>query len=122
VQPDDRNPNDLLGDGVMAPRPNTKKRADSQKKRSGKNLTGVWVLILALFMGELLFYTWCRVKCVEVGIAISAERRKAEDLNTLHNSLKIELARLKAPERISYIARNKLGLDMPEPSKTILVP
>ena len=85
-------------------------------------MTGVWVLILALFMGELLFYTWCRVQIVRVGIAISAERRKAEELNTLRNSLKIELARLKAPERISYIARRKLGLDMPEPSKTIMVP
>lgn len=100
----------------MAPRPNTK------NKRSGKKMTGVWVLILALFMGELLFYTWCRVQCVQVGIAISAEHRKAEELNTLRNSLKIEQARLKAPERISYIARKKLGLDMPEPSKTILVP
>lgn len=85
-------------------------------------MTGIWVLILALFMGELLFYTWCRVQFVRVGIAISAERRKAEELNTLRNSLKIELARLKAPERISYIARRKLGLDMPEPSKTIMVP
>jgi cell division protein FtsL len=100
----------------MAPRPNTK------NKSSGKKMTGVWVLILALFMGELLFYTWCRVQCVQVGIAISAERRKAAELNTLRNSLKIELARLKAPERMSYIARRKLGLDMPEPSKTILVP
>ncbi len=107
---------------MMAPRPNTKKSPDTPKKRSGKPMIGVWVLILALFMGELFFYTWCRVKCVEVGIAISAERRKAEELNTLHNSLKIELARLKAPERISYLARNRLGLDMPEPSKTILVP
>ena len=100
----------------MAARPNTK------KKRSAKKMTGIWVLVLALFMGELLFYTWCRVQCVQVGIAISAKRRKAEELNTLRNSLNIELARLKAPERISYIARKKLGLDMPEPSKTIMVP
>lgn len=97
-------------------------RQNTKKKPSAKKMTGVWILILALFMGELLFYTWCRVQCVQVGIAISAERRKAEELNTLRNSLKIELARLKAPERISYIARKKLGLDMPEPSKTIMVP
>lgn len=85
-------------------------------------MTWIWALILVLFIGELLFYTWCRVQCVQVGIAISAERSKAEELRTLQNSLKIELARLKAPERISYIARKKLGLDMPEPSKTIMVP
>jgi cell division protein FtsL len=97
-------------------------RRNTKKKPWAKKMTGVWIFILALFMGELLFYTWCRVQCVQVGIAISAERRKAEELNTLRNSLKIELARLKAPERISYIARKKLGLDMPEPSKTIMVP
>ncbi len=97
-------------------------RRNTKKKRPVKKMTGTWVLLLALFMGELFFYTWCRVQCVQVGIAVLAERRKAEELNTLRNSLKIELARLKAPERISYIARKKLGLDMPEPSKTIMVP
>lgn len=85
-------------------------------------MTWIWALVLVLFIGELLFYTWCRVQCVQVGIAISAERSKEEELKTLQNSLKIEMARLKAPERISYIARKKLGLDMPEPSKTIMVP
>jgi cell division protein FtsL len=99
----------------MAARPNI-------KKRSTKRMTGIWVLILTLFIGELLFYTWCRVQCVQVGIAISSEHRKEKELKSLQNSLKIELARLKAPERISYIARKKLGLDMPELSKTILVP
>lgn len=73
-------------------------------------------------MTELLFYTWCRVKCTQRGIAISAERRKQQELTTLANSLKIELARLKAPERISYIAKQNLGLDMPDPSQTIMVP
>jgi cell division protein FtsL len=94
----------------------------NMKKRAEKKIPWVWVMILALFIGELFFYTWCRVQCVRVGMAIAVERRKHEELKTLKNSLKIELARLKAPERISYIARKKLGLDMPEPSKTIMVP
>jgi cell division protein FtsL len=92
------------------------------KKRAEKKMPWVWVMILALFIGELFFYTWCRVQCVQVGMAIAVERRKQGELKTLQNSLKIELARLKAPERVLYIARKKLGLDMPEPSKTIMVP
>lgn len=92
------------------------------KKRTEKKIPWVWVMVLALFIGELFFYTWCRVQCVQVGMVIAVERRKQGELKTLQNSLKIELARLKAPERISYIARKKLGLDMPEPSKTIMVP
>ena len=81
-----------------------------------------WIMILFLFIGELLFYTYCRVQCVQTGIAISSERRKQAELNALQNSLKIELARLKAPERISVIARKNLGLGMPDPAQIILVP
>ena len=85
-------------------------------------MTGTWVLLMSLFIVELLFYTWCRVQCVQVGIGISQETHKTEDLKTLQNSLKIELARLKAPERISYIAKTQLELDMPEPSQVVVLP
>lgn len=85
-------------------------------------MTGTWVLILSLFIIELLFYTWCRVQCFQVGLAIGQETRKAEDLKTLQNSLKIELARLKAPERISHIARTQLELDLPEPRQVVVLP
>jgi cell division protein FtsL len=97
------------------------KKSDA-KKQPAKKITWIWAMLLVLFIGELFFYTYCRVQCREVGMAISAERRKEAELKSMRNSLKIELARLKAPERISYIARKKLGLEMPEPSKTIMVP
>jgi cell division protein FtsL len=83
---------------------------------------GIWVLVLSLFFAELLFYTWCRVQCVKVGIAIGQENQKQQELKTFQNSLKIELARLKAPERISQIARNQLGLDLAEPQQVVTVP
>ena len=92
------------------------------KKSAPKRMTMTWVLILFLFIGELLFYTYCRVQSVQVGIAISDERHKQKELVALQNSLKIELARLRAPERISVIARKTLGLEMPDPSQIILVP
>ncbi len=96
--------------------------ARKKTKTTGRRLTGVWALVLALFMVELLFYTWCRVQCVQVGISISAERNRQQELGDRQNSLKIELARLKAPERISYIARKKMGLIMPDSRQTIMVP
>jgi cell division protein FtsL len=92
------------------------------KKPPSRRLTGVWVLILSLLVSELLFYTWCRVQFVQVGMAISEESRKAASLKTLQSSLKIELARLKAPERISHIARTELGLNMPEPKQVVVIP
>lgn len=80
------------------------------------------MLIFSLFMAELFFYTWCRVQCVQVGIALSAERRKQQELSALQTSLEVELARLKAPERVMRIARKNLGLRMPEAQQTIMVP
>jgi cell division protein FtsL len=91
-------------------------------KHPGKRMTWTWVLVLVLFITELLFYTYCRVQFVQVGIAISTQREKQKELTALQNSLKIELARLKAPERISVIARKNLGLGMPDPAQIIMVP
>ena len=84
--------------------------------------TSGYALLLALFIGELLFYTWCRVQCVRVGIAIGQENRKVEAMESLQNSLQIELARLKAPERIAHIARNELQLEMPDPRQVVVLP
>ena len=92
------------------------------KKGTAKRMPWTWVLIMSLFIAELLFYTYCRVQCVQVGIAISTERSRQRELTALQNSLKIELARLKAPERISVIARKNLGLGMPDPAQIIMVP
>ena len=97
--------------------------AKVKKRQSRKPVTtGTWVLLLSLFMVELLLSAWFRVHCVQTGYAIGKENRKAQELVSLQNSLRIELARLKAPERISYIARNQLGLNMPGPEQTIVVP
>jgi len=96
----------------------------NRRKRQGAkiHITVTWILVLSLFISELLFYTWCRVQCVQAGIAIGQETRGQQELNTFQNSLKIELARLKSPERISQIARNQLGLGLAEPQQVVTVP
>jgi cell division protein FtsL len=96
--------------------------AKKHKQKPAKRMTWTWVMVLFLFIGELLFYTYCRVQCVQEGIAISMQRDKHKELSALQNRLKIELARLKAPERISVIARKNLGLGMPDPAQIIMVP
>lgn len=97
---------------------NVLKKERERKRRNGL----MWVLLLTLFVGELLFYTWCRVQCVQTGYEITRETRKQKELLSLQNSLDIELARLKAPENISRIARNQLALGMPEPQQIVLMP
>lgn len=91
-------------------------------KPSGKKATWIWAMVLMLFIGELFFYTWCRLQCVQMRMDISTEQTRQKKLESIQSSLSIEMARLIASERITYIARNKLGLDIPEPSRIIEVP
>jgi hypothetical protein len=96
--------------------------AQPEKRTFIRRARLVWALVLMVFMGELLFYTWCRVQCVNAGYAISVETRRQQSLKALQNNLKIELAHLKAPENLSRLARTKLGLGMPEAHQIIVVP
>ena len=84
--------------------------------------TGMWMLMMSIFIIELLFYTWCRVQNVQYGYDISKEIKNQKQLITYQNNLKIELARLKSPDRIARIAKKQLGLIMPTTDKTILIP
>ncbi len=82
----------------------------------------MWMVMMFIFIVELLFYTWCRVQNVQHGYEISKEARNQKQLIAYQNSLKIELARLKSPDRIAQIAKQQLGLIMPTTEKTILIP
>jgi cell division protein FtsL len=81
-----------------------------------------WIVFMAFFMTGLLFYTWCRVQCTKIGYEITREKEHQRTLYAYQKNLKIELARLKSPERISAIARERLGLVMPNTEQMILIP
>ena len=89
------------------------------KKRSDRKLIGIWFLIMALFIVELFFYTWCRVQCIRVGYELADASEKHQKLLTLQKKLSIEIASLKSPERIKKIAEEQLGLTMPHPDQMI---
>lgn len=88
----------------------------------GFKTTGMWIVMMFIFIVELLFYTWCRVQNVQHGYELSREAHNQKQLIAYQNNLKIELARLKSPERIAQIAKQQLGLIMPTTDKTILIP
>jgi len=84
--------------------------------------TMIWIIFMAMFIAELLIYTWCRVQYVGIGYEISkADHHHQEHLN-LQNNLKVELASLKSPDRIAKIAKNQLGLKTPTPAQVIIIP
>lgn len=98
-----------------------KKRKTARRAKKSKGRMWIWFLVMALFLGEFLFYAWCRVQCVRLGYEIAAQTRKNQELIALQESLKIEITRLKAPERIIRIARQRLGLTMPAPEQIIFI-
>lgn len=98
----------------MAPR--------KQKFSIHQRFTWVWIVYMGLFMVALFSYTWCRVQCTQVGYEISKAAADHKAALAIRNNLKIELARLKSPQRIARIAREQLGLITPKPEQTIIIP
>jgi len=96
------------------------KRKTRKKNRLPGSLS-VWLFFLVILIGELLFYTWCRVQCVEAGYKISQAKEGGSRLLTTQKNLRVELAGLKSPERIARIARNDFGLVMPGPGQIIII-
>ena len=94
----------------------------AKKKSRSPGSIGIWVVIILILMGELLFYTWCRVQCTKTGYKIADEKRRNKDLLNLKKNLRVELAGLKSPDRIGRIAREQLKLVMPEPGQIIVIP
>ncbi len=95
--------------------------SDSPKKKKS-NLLGIWIALLALFIVELLFYTWCRVQCTRLGYEMTKDVEANRKQMVLQNSLVLELARLKSPERISAIARQQLKLEPPSHEQMVVLP
>jgi len=100
---------------------NTKR---SKKKRAKRNpvLTAVYLLLMAVFIGELLFSAWCREQSRIIETDIIRQAQIAERLSDLQDKLKIELAVLKSPKRITEIAKDRLGLITPTPEQTMVIP
>lgn len=93
----------------------------SKKKHMG-SAAAIWMLLLFILIAELFCYTWCRVQCIETGYEIEEKKKRNEELKRLQKSLRIELAGLKAPERIAGIASREIGLIMPDYRHTVVVP
>ncbi len=94
---------------------------DSSKKQRS-NLLGIWIVLLVLFISELLFYTWCRVQCTRLGYEMTKDIEANRKQMILQNSLVLELARLKSPERISAIARQQMKLEPPSHEQMMVLP
>ena len=93
-----------------------------KKKTRNPKVLAACLLFMGLFIAELLFYTWCRVQSTQMRYEISALTADQERMLKMQDNLKIELARLKSPQRIARIATQQLGLVAPTSKQLIIIP
>lgn len=87
--------------------------AKQSAKKKGKVRWIFIIVVLLVLFGEVMAYTWCRVKFVSTQYQIGAMIGEGQRLMLMQDNLKIELARLRSPERIAKYAREQCGLTMP---------
>jgi len=95
-----------------------------KKKRTKRNpiLTLAGLALMTVFIGELLFWAWCGEQNRIIDSDIIKQTQIAEQLSDMQDKLKIELAVLKSPRRITKIASDRLGLIRPTPQQTMVIP
>ena len=72
-------------------------------------LMGIGILLT----GTILFYVWSRVEVVRLNYAILEASKEERKFFMHHERLKVELAKLLTPSRLSSLAKNKLNLKDP---------
>lgn len=94
--------------------------APNAVRHQSPGMKTIWLAIMLVFIAELFAYTWCRVQSVRVGYEIAAATRTYEQQRTIRKNLAIELARLKAPNRIEALGR-QLGLAPPATRQIVVM-
>ena len=100
-----------------------------KKQSPKKKVVSKWrqkrlATIVAIFLWLLVSgfgYVWCRVQVVELGYQLSEIHRLHSRLLNDNKKLHLELARLKAPERVQRIAIEQLGLQQPTKDQIVVL-
>ena len=93
-----------------------------KKKALNRKMAALYIGLIFVFVIELLFYTYCRVQSTHVSGDISREQNRHRELVSMRDNLRVELARLKSPQRIAKIAEKQFGLVLPNSNQIIVLP
>jgi cell division protein FtsL len=91
-------------------RPQPHKRKKPSKDSGSRNPLKYTLIALGLFMPAVLAYIWLHVQQVNLSYDLARAQKQKKELTETNKKLRIQLANLKAPERIEQIALTKLGL------------
>jgi cell division protein FtsL len=88
--------------------------------RTGRDIG--WILLLAaLVTAGVAFYAWPHLKARQTAIATEQASRERERLLEENRKLRLEKAALENLRRVETIATRQLGLQTPDPSRTVVV-
>ncbi len=101
-----------------------------RKKRRGPASSRWWsnrvlfglIAIILWSMVSGFTYVWCQTKVVNLGYRLSEAHRQHTKLVDENKKLHLELARLRAPERVEQVAVGQLGLRHPNKDQILLLP
>jgi cell division protein FtsL len=83
-------------------------------RRFGRQLALGSVIALGL-----LAYTWQRYDCLELSYRLEKVEQAESQAAQLNREMKLELATLRSPARIDLLARDQLGMTVPQPGQII---
>ena len=92
-----------------------------RERTSGDAGYSIWIFVAAILMMVLLIYVWSHIHMTELEYQIARELSSKEQLTEEQAKLKLELATLKAPQRIETLAKEKLQMVYPGREQVILI-
>ncbi|MEK6790264.1 MAG: cell division protein FtsL [Deltaproteobacteria bacterium] len=96
---------------------------DVRVRRNLRNMQFLYlaVVVSVLLLSAVMVFIWCRMKVVNIGYEISKASVEKKALIDKNNRLRIELGKLKSPERIERAAKAELGLIYPASERMVTV-
>jgi len=103
----------------------TVKRIDNSRlvrRRKGgfAKVCGRQLAIAGVVAAALLAYTWQRYECLQLSYQYEQVKQSESQAAELNRELRVELATLRSPARIDLLARDRLGMTVPQPAQIIL--
>jgi len=94
--------------------------AESPEEKTSKGLRYSPLMIGAfILMGVALLYVWSHLRMTDLEYKVAEEMNRKEQLLEEQRQLKVEVATLKAPNRIESIVREKLQMTYPQREQVI---
>lgn len=92
-----------------------------KKKQNDTKFAIMIFCFLFMFLIEFYGFAWSRTQHRNTGYAILTQSAEYKKLTAQQKNLKIEVASLKAPQRIEKIAKNKMGLSTPGQNQILTI-